>query len=116
MGDVLARGWIEPCPASKRASNGLVVGKKEKGKWHLVVDYRQLTEASLPDAHPLPLLENMLENQPKHNIFTIVDLSKGFHPFPLDPVSPAKTAINSAGKRYQCPVMPMAIKNGPAIF
>ena len=38
--DFLARGWIEPCPASEWVSNGFVVPKKEKGKWRLVVDYR----------------------------------------------------------------------------
>ena len=114
--DFLARGWIEPCPASEWASNGFVVPKKEKGKWRLVVDYRQLNEGTLPDAHPLPLIENMLENQSKHKIFTIVDLSKGFHQIPLQPESRAKTAMNLAGKRYQWRVMPMGIKNGPAIF
>ena len=114
--DFLARGWIELCPASEWASNGFVVPKKEKGKWRLVVDYRQLNEATLPDAHPLPLIENMLENQSKHKIFTSVDLSKGFHPIPLHPESRAKTAMNLAGKRYQWRVMPMVIKNGPAIF
>ena len=60
--DFLARGWIEPCPTSKSASNSFVVPKKEKGKWRLVVDYRQLNEATLPDAHPLPLIENMFEH------------------------------------------------------
>ena len=59
--DPLARGWIEPCPASEWASNGFVVPKKEKGKCRLVVDYRQLNEATLPNAQPLPLKENMLE-------------------------------------------------------
>ena len=116
MEDFLARGWIERCPASEWASNGFVVPKKEKGKWRLVVDYRQLKEATLPDAHPLPLIENMLENQSKHKIFFIVDLSKGFHQIPLHPESRAKTAMNLAGKRYQWRVMPMGIKNGPAIF
>ena len=58
----------------------------------------------------------MLENQCKHKIFTIVDLSKGFHQIPLHPESRAKTAINLAGKRYQWRVMSMGIKNGPAIF
>ena len=58
----------------------------------------------------------MLENQSKHKIFTIVDLSKGFHQIPLHPESRAKTAMNLAGKRYQWRVMPMGIKNGPAIF
>ena len=114
--DFLARGWIEPCPASEWLFNGFVVPKKEKEKWRLVVDYRQLNEATLPDAHPLPLIENMLENQSKHKIFTIVDLSKGFHQIPLHPESRAKTATNLAGKRYQWRVMPMGIKNGPAIF
>ena len=116
MEDFLARGWIEPCPASEWASNGFVVPKREKGKWRLVVDYRQLNEATLPDALPLPLMENMLENQSKHKIFTFVDLSKGFHQIPLHPESRAETAINLAGKRYQWCVMPMGIKNGPAIF
>ena len=113
--DFLARGWIEPRLASKWASNGFDVPKKEKGKWRLVVDYRQLNEATLPDAHSLPLIEIMLENQSKHKIFTIVDLSKGFHPIPLHPESGAKTAKNLAGKRYQWRVMPMGSKNGPAI-
>ena len=97
-------------------SNGFVVIKKEKAKWRLVVDYRQINEATLPDAHTLPLTENMLENQSKHKILTIVDLTKGFHQIPLHPESRAKTAMNLAGKRYQWRAMPMGIKNGPAIF
>ena len=114
--DLLARDWFEPCPASEWASNGFVVPKKEKGKWRLMVDYCQLSEATLPYAHPVPLIGNMLENQSKHKTFTIVDLSKGFHQIPLQPESRAKTAMNVAGKRYQWRVMPMGIKNGPAIF
>ena len=92
-----------------------VVPKKEKGKWRLVLDYRQLNEPNLPDAHPFPLIENMLENQSKHRVFTIVDLNEGFHPIPLHPASRAKTAVNLAGKQYQWRVMPMNIKTGPAI-
>ena len=96
--DFSALAWIEPCPASEWASKGFVVPKKEKGKWRLAVDYRQLNEATLPDAYPIPLIENMLENQSKHKIFTIVDLSKGFPPIPLHPESRAKTAMNLADK------------------
>ena len=35
---------------------------------------------------------------------------------PLHPESQAKSAMNLAGERYQWRVMPMGIKNGPAIF
>ena len=55
--DLLARGCIEPCPASEWASNRFVVPMKEQGKWRLVLDYRQLNEATLQDAQPLPLIE-----------------------------------------------------------
>ena len=116
MGDFLARGGIQPCPASEWASNGFVVPKKEEGKRRHVVDHRQFNEATLPNAHCLPLIENMLENQSKHKIFTIVDLSKGFDRIPVHTKSRANTAMNSAGKRYQWCVMPMGIKNGPTIF
>ena len=114
--DFFARGWIKPCPATEWASNGFIVPKKEKGKWRLVVDYRQLNETTLPDAHPIPLIKNMLENQSKHKILTIVDLSKGFHQIPLHPESRAKTAMILAGRRYQWRVTPMGIKNGCAIY
>ena len=46
----------------------------------------------------------------------ILDLSKGFHQLPLHPESRAKTAMNLGGNRYQWRVMPMGIKNGPAIL
>ena len=114
--DCLARGWIALCPATEWGSNGFVVPKKEKGKWRLLVDYGQLNEATLPDEHPLLLIENMLENQSEHQISTIVDFSKEFHQISLHPESRAEAAMNLAGKRYQWLVMPMGIKNGPATF
>ena len=107
---------IDPCRALKWASNAFVVPTKEIGKWRLVVHYRQLIEATLLQTHPLPLIGNEFENQSKHNIFTIVDLSKGFHQFSLHPESQAKTAINLAGDRYQWPIMPMGIRNDTTIF
>ena len=108
--DSLARGWIEPCSASEWASNGFVVPRKQKGERRLVVDYCQLNEATLCDAQPLPLIENMLENESKHNIFTIVDMCKGFHRILLQPQSRAKTTMNLSAKRYQCHILPMGIK------
>ena len=80
------------------------------------MDYRQLNEATLPGAHPLPLFVKILEHRSKHKIFTIVDVSKGFHQISLHPESRPKTAMSLAGKRYQWCVMPVGIKNGPAIF
>ena len=70
----------------------------------------------MPNAHPLPVIGNMLAKKSKHKVFNIVDLSKGFHRIPLRPGSRAKTAMSLAGRRYQWRVMPMGIKNGSGIF
>ena len=121
LSSTLSRCPLVPSLASTHflfvlGTHGFVVPEKERGKWRLDVDYRQLNEATLPDAQPLPLIENMLENQSKHKIFTIVDLSKRFHRVPLHPESQAKTAMNLAGKQYPWRVMPNDFKNAPAIF
>ena len=81
-----------------------------------MVDYRLLNQATKPDAHLLPLIENLLENQSKHKICTVVDLSKDFHQIPLRPEDRSKTAMNLAGGRYQWKVMAMGIENGSAIL
>ena len=107
----LVGGLSRVLPLSGRPTVSLSPGKRKKNS-----AYRQLNEPTLPDAHPVPLIENMLKNQSKHKIFTIVDWSKGFHEIPLHPDPRAKSAMNVAGKRYQWCVIAMGIKNGPAIF
>ena len=39
------------------------VAKKEKGTYRLVVDYPLLNDATIPDAHPLPRIEEILIRQ-----------------------------------------------------
>ena len=76
----------------------------------------KLIRLPCPTHTPPPLIENMLENQSKHKIFTIVDLSEEFHQIPLHPEPRVKTAMNLEGKTYEWRVMPMGIKDGPTII
>ena len=59
--DLYARGWIEPTD-SPWVSNAFPVPKKDTGKWRLVCDYRAFNEVTVADAHPLAIIEDMLEN------------------------------------------------------
>ena len=115
INDFLAKGWIEEC-TSAWASNAFAVPKKGTGKYRLVIDYRFLNEATVPDAHPMPLIEEMVQKQAGNRIFTVIDMKKGFHQMYLHPDDRPQTAMNIGGKRYQWKVMPMGIKNGPTIF
>ena len=51
--------------------------------WRLVVDYRALNAATVPDAHPLPLIEKEIAVRAKGKLFTVLDLRHGFHQMPL---------------------------------
>ena len=60
-----------------------VVAKKKGGKWRGVVDFRALNEATIPDSHPLPRIEDILVQQGKKAIFSVMDLKDAFHQVPL---------------------------------
>ena len=56
-------GWLEGCMSSEWCSAPFTVPKPPPADqssidaWRLVVDYRALNAATVPDAHPLPLIE-----------------------------------------------------------
>ena len=51
--------------------------------WCLVVDYRPLNAATVPDAHPLPLIEEEIAKRAKGKLFNVLDRRHGFHQMPL---------------------------------
>ena len=56
--------WIEPADAGAEwASPAFPVPKKSQGKFRLVVDYRELNEATIRDVFHLPLIDSILERQ-----------------------------------------------------
>ena len=48
-----------------------------------MVDYRALNAATVPDAHPLPLIEKEIAARAKGKPFTVLDLRHGFHQMSL---------------------------------
>ena len=110
------RGWIEPSVANW-ASPAFVVPKKDKGTWRVVVDYRWLNECTVPDAYPIPLIDDVLNRQGHNTIWTVLDMKNGFHQMPLKPEHrPATTMSIPGGGLWQWKVMPMGVRNGNSQF
>ena len=83
-------GWLEGCMSSEWYSPPFTVPKAPPpadqssiDAWRLVVDYRALNAATVPDAHPLPLIEEETAKRAKGKLFTVLDLRHGFHQMPL---------------------------------
>jgi len=65
--DLLHRGWIQKSCSSY--SSSVVCVRKKDGSLRLCIDYRLLNEKTLPDRHPIPRIQEILENLGTHGDF-----------------------------------------------
>ena len=84
--------------------------------WRLLVDYRALNAATVPDAHPLPLIEKEIAARAKGKLFTVLHLRHGFHQMPLGKEDRHLTAMCKPCGTVQWTVLPMGLKNAPSMF
>ena len=64
----------------------------------------------------MPLIEEILETLSGAKFIAKIDLNKGFHQIPIEPVDIPKTAFCSPWGKYEFCVMPFGLRNGPAVF
>ena len=116
---LISRGWIVPSK-SEWTSQAFVVPKPADAsgnkQWRLVLDYRYLNSQTKDDPFPLPLIEDLITKQSLNRMWSIFDLEDGFHQMHLDPASQEFTAFVTPHGVYQWTVLPMGVKNGPAMF
>lgn len=116
---LISRGWIVPSK-SEWTSQAFVVPKPPNAKgekqWRLVLDYRYLNSQTKDDPFPLPLIEDLITKQSLNRLWSIFDLEDGFHQMHLHPDSQELTAFVTPHGVYQWTVLPMGVKNGPAMF
>jgi hypothetical protein len=106
---------VEEGVPSAWSSPTFVVAKKQ-GKWRGVVDFRALNEATVTDAYPLPRIEDILVNQGRRYLFSVLDLKDAFHQVPLHEDSRPYTCCSTPRGSKQWCVVVMGLKNGVAIF
>ena len=93
-------------------SSPMFVVAKKGGKWRVVVDFRALNEATVQDAHPLPRIEDILVEQGRRHMYSILDLKDAFHQVPLHKDSRPYTCCSAPGATYQWRVVVMGSKMG----
>ena len=78
--------------------------------------YRYLNSQTRDDPFPLSVFENLIIKKVENRLWSIFDLEYGFHQMHLDPASQPLTAFVTPSGTFEFTVMPMGIKNGPAMF
>ena len=85
--DLLDLDIIEPVEKPTPWVSPIVVVPKPNGDIRITVDMRRVNEAVLRERHPIPTVEELLQDMAESRVFTKLDLKMGYHQLELHPDS-----------------------------
>ena len=112
--DMLTGGQIEA--SDSPWSSPVVLVTKKDGGTRFCVDYRQLNDATIKDAYPLPRIDDTLDMLAGKQWFSTLDLASGYWQVSLSKAARAKTAFATHSGLFQFRVMLFGLCNAPATF
>ena len=112
--EMLTGGQIEA--SDSPWSSPVVLVTKKDGGTRFCVDYRQLNDATIKDAYPLPRIDDTLDMLAGKQWISTLDLASGYWQVSLSKDARAKTAFATHSGLFQFRVMPFGLCNAPATF
>jgi len=94
----------------------VVIVKKKDGSKRFCIDYRKVNNITITDAHPLPRIDDLLEQFREANWFSSIDLASGYWQIEMDEKDREKTAFSCHLGLFEFNVMPFGLKNAPPTF
>ncbi|KAK3889435.1 hypothetical protein Pcinc_006571 [Petrolisthes cinctipes] len=98
--------WASPC----------LLVPKEDGQLRLCTDYRRVNAVTVPDAYPLPRVDDLIDEVRQAQFITKIDLLRGYYQIPLTGKARLISAFSTPFGSYEYTVMPFGMRNSPATF
>lgn len=103
-------------PSNSPWACAIVLVPKKDGSTRFCIDYRPLNQRTIRDAHPIPLIQDMLTSLQGARYFTSMDAASGYWQVPIHPRSRPLTAFICSEGLFEWNVLPFGLMNAPPFF